>query len=309
MSARRRRLLQFLIPSTAALSFLWLTIERIPPHKGDTVPRADIRAGTPITIIHETTVLAPKAARGGVQVVPTPIPQNRDALLGGILWSARHGSREAMRYVGNALRACRIWGVRTDDEEKEAEARQQLSIAQELYASGLKTAQQDESLAIAGTFSEYDKLLDFCEQLNASETASWAQWLGSAALIGDTDAMRDYIKYATQDARLDAIDTTSSEDAERRALVRQYSEYILASGDCWSLGALSSSVDDHELALSYQLAVVALAKQDMKNQGGNPADMAPLDSYLAAQASQFTDEQTQNAQSRAAYLLHNYCGV
>lgn len=202
-----------------------------------------------------------------------------------------------------------MWGTRPDIEGQDAEARRQFSIAQQLYRSTVRTTREDEALAIAATIGDYRELLDFCEQLAAAQTDSWAQWLGSAALIGDTEAMRDYIKFASQDLHLIEAKVSNPEGLEQRALVRRYSEYILESGDCSSLGPLSSSVDDDELALSYQLALVALTKQNVRSGGGNPAEMAPLDNFLADRASHFTDVQWQSAQSRADYVLHNYCGV
>jgi hypothetical protein len=307
MSARVRRVLVLSIACAAAYA-LWCPTLSEKPLKGSGLAK-DMRSASPVAIAPPQAIAMKSSAQSLEPSVKMSFSHNQTDLIAGKLWSANHGSREAMRYLGNALRACSFLGAREDTRDLETEAPLQFSIAQQLYGSAVRTTRPDEALAIVGMFGSYRALLDFCEQLSAAQTDSWARWLESAALIGDTDAMRDYLKFASQDRRAGEENASSSDDTERRAQVRQYSEYLLESGDCGSLGPLSASVDDNELAFSYQIALVAVAKQDMRMGGGNPAEMAPLDNFLADRASHFTDEQKQSAQNRAAYVLHTYCGM
>ena len=258
--------------------------------------------------IQALTRRQPKPAPAPSRIAAPSVGESPDAVVAAMTLSANAGEPAAMRYLGESLRRC-VHAARGSDEELEKRRIDlQLQIEDALRSSGVATDRAQQANMVAASTGQDRALRDACARLDPAQVSAWISWLERAAFAGDAEAKRDYAKYAFQDYLEHGVPPGDLDEAvRRRDLVREFSEDLLAEGDCSALSELQWSVADPVAAHAYRIAYVQRTREQAIRHGADPNGFAPLDDFLATQGTRLGDRQRAAAQADAAYVLQHFC--
>ena len=250
----------------------------------------------------------PKSTPAQLRVAAPSAGDLPDVVAAAMTPPANAGEPTAMRYLGESLHRCARAARGSDEELEKRRIDLQLQLEDALRSSGVATDRSQQAKAVAASTEQDRALRDACARLDPAQVSAWMSWLERAALAGDAEAKRDYAKYAFQDYLEHGVPPSDLDEAvRRRDLVREFSEDLLAEGDCSALSGLQWSVPDPVTAYAYQIAYVQRTREQAIRQGADPDGFAPLDDFLAAQDARLSESQRAAARADAAYVLQHFC--
>jgi hypothetical protein len=253
---------------------------------------------------HHTNSVTTKA----VSQISVPTIATPDLVVAQMSPQAKQGSAESMRYLGEALRRCAMADMSDDRTLQNRQIDEQLQLEEALKGSGSGIDSAQQAKNVATNIAEKAELREACAKLDPGQIKGWLEWLERSALAGDIDAKRDYANSALTDYQAGVAVSDLDEAVRRRDLARQFSEDLLASGDCSVLNNLHTTAVDLASAYAYELAYVENTKAAMIRAGSDPNTFGALDNYMAGQAARVPPEQLDAARSASDYVLQTYCG-
>jgi hypothetical protein len=254
----------------------------------------------------------PNIAKRLSEDIPMVQPQpdaGSDIVAKAMLPLAEQGSAEAMRYLAEALQKCA--GVDhsndTDFESQQIDLQIQYEDAVEKIGTAIDASELARNVAKATI--KRKALQGACAKLDNSQISSWLKWMERSALAGDINAKRDYSTAAFEEFREQDISLSNLDEVvRRRNLVQQFSNDLLASGDCNALNSLQSVTSDPVQAYTYRVALLRYIKDITTVQGGDLGNYADLEGYLSGQAANFSPAQIDEINNGVDFIMQNYCG-
>ena len=221
--------------------------------------------------------------------------------------AAAQGSAEAMRRLGDALRACQTQRLTSDSERLDLATRNAVNsevVNGKTVASATNDAMQnldrDQNAAAA------------CAKVADTDSKLWRTWLERAAQSGDRIAQKEFSKAALSDYTGRNASDLSPEDLEDlnriRSLAYQFDQDLLADHDCSVLGDMSTNSSDAVNSYIYSRARNDLRLRELTASGkGDSPEVDVINQINTGAGSNLSPSQLSSANRTASYLVTSYC--
>jgi hypothetical protein len=222
---------------------------------------------------------------------------------------ANAGSPEAMRQLGQALRACEQADMGSDEEIEQKVAKR--AIGQALLRGDSSPPDVD---ADAREAARLEGIRDSCKQITKDEMDQSLTWLERSAAAGDPDARFSYVWTLLQDfPTAEAKEDNAEEYVRRRDLGFAFLQDSIANGDCTNgiLNGFRTVTSDPISTYVYQSLLLQHALEIYAS-GRFPPDVAATESASVSAtlnnlASNVPVDQRAAAENTTRDILQNYC--
>jgi|GEM_PF-3824039 len=303
---RKRLLLSTLICASIASAIWWIARSQQAP----AAAKAEVTASLSTPTGNLVQSALPRAGRIADQSQTAPsLPADADlyTVIETMRPAAAKGSAEAMRRLGEALRACQIQRHTTDGERLD------------LATRNVVTTEVAHGETIASATNEAMRNLDrdqnaaeACAKVSDTDSKLWRAWLEKAARSGDKVAEKEFSKAALSDYTGRNASELSPEDLDDltrvRSLAYQFDQDLLASHDCSVLGDISTNSSDSVNSYIYSRARNDLRLRELATHGqGSSPEVDVINQINAEAGSGLSPSQLSSANQTASYLITSYC--